>query len=77
MENINLSLPLITLTLLTLHCAAYSISFILESLLLFAKDIFIPKLFLIEHLKSVLSHLVFKCLEPLPDGVYLFKTMET
>ena len=55
----------------------YSISFILESLFFFAKHFFIPKLFLIEHLRSVLSHLFFQFLKPLPDGVYLFKTMET
>ena len=37
----------------------YSISFILESSLLFPKHFFIPKLFLLEHVRSVLYHLFF------------------
>ena len=39
--------------------------------------VLIPKLFLLEHLRSALYHLFFfPFLKPFPDGVYLFKTME-
>ena len=69
MENLNLSLQLITITFLTLHCTAFT----LESPLLFAKHYFIPKLFLTERLRSVLSHLFFSIFETLPRWRLLFQ----
>ena len=50
-----------------------SISFILESSLLFAKHFVIRNHFLLEHLRRILCHLLFPFLKPFQDGVYLFK----
>ena len=51
MENLNLSLPLVTVTLLTLHCTAFHL--FLNHRCYFQNIFFMEKLFLTEHLRSV------------------------
>ena len=64
MLNLSPSLPLITLLLLYL---LYSISFILESLLLFATHFFYIKTFPTQNFRSVVSHPFNSIFENLPS----------
>ena len=66
---LNFSLSLITLRFLILHCTIFYL------FLNICKTFFIPKLFVLRHLSSVVYF--FRFSKPFPGCVYLFKTMET
>ena len=63
MENPKFSLPLIALALLTLHCTSFHL---VLNYRCYLQNIFIPKLFLNEHLRSVLSHIFFSIFQTFP-----------